>query len=604
MRTRILLPFIVAPLLLAAQIADLDGRSKSRFRADHREAPSAMRDVDDPIWTEDFENGLNGWTVATIEGAVDWQTTTTGNTAGYTPGPLESTTGFPGGTWIVADSDAEGTAGYSENTTITSPAITGLGDHANMLLRFEQSFRQLNDDQTLVEVSGNGGGNWSTYPVNTLVDGNQSTPGAPQSEVVLINISTALQGGSNDIRIRFRWISVEGFTYSWQVDDIALLPVRTNDLAISEAVHAAWNELAPDYADLPCTIYLQGEERDLHFQARITNNGSAVQQNVRLRVEVLIPGGTSEDLYSEATALAPAATQMFTITDYALPGAIGTYTFVMTAVQDQEEEEPGDNSTNIQVRVDPYVFARDEGIMVTERDNNDEDYILGNRFLITASGRELQAVDVALGPGTDPGALITAAVYNGELDLVDESELYIVEPEDINELGGEHFISVAFAEPLALDADEVYLVAIHAYNGTEKVWIGLSGNSPPQTSLIYRTDENDWFYINNTPMVRMNFAQNVAVEETAVPGIALTASPSVFDEATRITIETPTNTSLAWSLRNAAGQELRSERAGSLPAGRSTLQLDTQDLADGIYLFTATTDLGSTTIRLVRQARR
>ncbi|MBL7985468.1 MAG: hypothetical protein JNM91_10740, partial [Flavobacteriales bacterium] len=206
--------------------------------------------------------------------------------------------------------------------------------------------------------------------------------------------------------------------------------------------------------------------------------------------------------------------------------------------------------------------------------------------------------------GTDPGALITAAVYNGELDLVDESELYIVEPEDINELGGEHFISVAFAEPLALDADEVYLVAIHAYNGTEKVWIGLSGNSPPQTSLIYRTDENDWFYINNTPMVRMNFAQNVAVEETAVPGIALTASPSVFDEATRITIETPTNTSLAWSLRNAAGQELRSERAGSLPAGRSTLQLDTQDLADGIYLFTATTDLGSTTIRLVRQARR
>ena len=36
-------------------------------------------------FTEDFDNGLNGWTVNTIAGSVDWEVTSTG------PGPTSST---------------------------------------------------------------------------------------------------------------------------------------------------------------------------------------------------------------------------------------------------------------------------------------------------------------------------------------------------------------------------------------------------------------------------------------------------------------------------------------------------------------------------------
>ena len=96
--------------------------------------------------------------------------------------------------------------------SITFLSITGLDTAAYMLLQFKQSFRQLNDDGTMVEVSGDGGSNRTSYPVNTHLPGNQSTPGPPGAQVVTLNISEALNGGATAIRIRFRWYSTKGYT--------------------------------------------------------------------------------------------------------------------------------------------------------------------------------------------------------------------------------------------------------------------------------------------------------------------------------------------------------------------------------------------------------
>ncbi len=96
----------------------------------HNRAALAERSDAITLWTENFEDGLNGWTVETPYGNVGWELTSTGNTEGYTPGPLEGTSGYPGGHWIVADSDAGGTAGTPENTRITSPPIIGYGSAA------------------------------------------------------------------------------------------------------------------------------------------------------------------------------------------------------------------------------------------------------------------------------------------------------------------------------------------------------------------------------------------------------------------------------------------------------------------------------------------
>jgi hypothetical protein len=601
MRTTHVLFTLAMPLLVAAQNTLPDRQLRSRYTPTHTPAPAEARTDHDPLWQEDFENGLGDWVVATSQGNVDWRLTNTGNSAGFTPGPLESTTGFPSGSWILADSDAGGTEGQGENTTITSPAILGFDTVEYMLLRFEQSFRQLNDDQTLVEVSGNGGLDWMEFPVNTNIGGNQSTPGSPVSEVVVLNVSGALANGSADIRVRFRWISDQGFTYSWQVDDIALLPVSNNDLVISNAVHAVWDYDEPNYRDLPCTIYLEGEQRQLHFRATIGNNGSITQTNAHLQVEISSPGGNSQVFNSTAQTLEPGGSATFDITDYQLPAEVGPYNLHMAAVQTQTEDVPSDNAADITIRVDPFVFARDEGVMKTQRDNNGEDYEIGNRFLIEEAGRVLHAVDVALGPNTDVGALITVSVYNQNLELMGESDFHTIAANEIGALGEGLFTTIPLMEPLELIHDRVYLVCLHAYLSGDEVWTGISGSSPEQTSLIYRYDANDWFFTTTTPMVRMNFSPTVAVGELEAHTSTLSAFPSVFDDHTLVDISSTSGTPSHWELRDASG---RSVNGGTLQPHSTQVRVEGGVLAEGIYLFTLFTDLGPATLRLVHQARR
>ena len=601
MRTSILAPLLALPMFLSAQIAETGRLEKTRMTASYFAPKEMSRTGNDPFWTEDFENGIGTWTVATTEGAVDWQLTSTGNTAGFTPGPLESSSGFPAGNWIIADSDGEGTGGLAENTLITSPAILGFDTMSFVLLSFEQSFRQLNDDQTLVEVSGNGGADWAVFPVNTGIGGNQSTPGAPASETVVVNISSALVNGSTDIRLRFRWISDEGFTYAWQIDDIALIRARNNDLVISNAVHAVWNDTEPDYAELGYTIYLEGEQRNLHFRASIGNNGSAPQSDVHLHVEVEGPGGSTSLLNSANQSLAPGTTSIFEIIDYPMPADVGSYTFHMSAVQTEAEDVPEDNWENITVRIDPNIFARDGGTVRAQRDNGNEGFELGNRFLIEEPGRLLQAVDVALGPSTTAGSLIAVTIYGSALDLIAESDIYEVAENEINNIGGSHFISVPLVEPLELSPDEVYLVCVKAQIDNGETWVGISGTSPAQTSLIYRNDESDWYYVTTTPMVRMNFSENVGIDQLQENTPTLTAQPTIFDERTTIDLSHVSATALGWDLRDVSGRVVRNMAYTNGLSGTNQVILDGGDLADGAYLFTLHTRQGPSTLRLVHQ---
>ncbi|MBK9759606.1 MAG: hypothetical protein IPO90_06470 [Flavobacteriales bacterium] len=604
MRTSILAPFLALPILMNAQFAETGRLEKTVMAATHSADHRTLRTGDDPLWTEDFENGIAAWTVATTEGAVDWQLTSTGNTAGFTPGPLESSSGYPAGNWIIADSDGQGTGGLAENTSITSPPILGFDTIPFVLLSFEQSFRQLNDDQTLVEVSGNGGTDWSIFPVNTSIGGNQSTLGAPASETVVVNISNALVNGSTDIRLRFRWISDEGFTYAWQIDDIALIPARNNDLVISNAVHAVWNFTDPDYADLPYTIYLQGEQRNLHFRASIGNNGSAPQSDVHLHVEVEGPGGSTTSLNSANQSLAPGVTSIFEIIDYPMPQEIGSYTFHMSGVQAETEDVPQDNLANITVHVDPSIFARDGGTVLGQRDNGNEGFELGNRFLIEEPGRLLQAVDVALGPSTTAGSLIEVTVYDHGLELMAESDIYEVAETEINNIGGGHFISVPLIEALELTEDEVYLVCVKAQIDNGETWVGISGTSPAQTSLIYRNDESDWFYVTTTPMVRMNFNENVGIDQVLSNTPVLTAQPSIFDDHTTIDLALVPVGQLGWDLRDMSGRMVRNVTYTNGSSATKQLILEGDGLADGTYLFTLHTSQGPSTLRLVHQKQR
>lgn len=591
------LPFaLIAFLSAIAQHGGPERQRRTAFSAamHSHQQPEDARDDAPPLWSEDFEQGLGAWVVETTEGAVTWALTSNGNANGYTPGPLESTTGFPTGSWIVADSDAQGTSGVEENTAITSPPILGMDDQPHLLLRFEQSFRQLNDDQTLVEVSGDGGDTWTVFPVNTMVPGNQSTPGAPLAQTITLNISAALAQGSSDIRIRFRWISTEGYTYSWQVDDLALVPALPDDLVLEQATWAEWHWDGVHFEGMPCTIYQTGEVRPLRFMGVARNNGINEQTEVRLQVNVGGPNGYTALLTSGTISLGPGMVDTLRITGYTPPTATGDLDLDIRVLSAQSDDAPEDNVVHHSIRIDPHVYARDEGPMGTQRDNAGEDFELGNRFWIQEYGKSLYAVQVALGPGTDPGAVIAATVYDEDFNYVAESEFHTVVASEINPMGGEHFITLRLTEPLALHGERVYLACVYGITDDGEVWVGSSGTSPAQSSFIYKHNVNQWYYVTNTPMVRMNFDPQVAVEEPTRPSFVAQARPSLFSETTEIVLPAVLRERGQWQLTDAAGRVVRS---GTVASGERTFHIAGEDLPASIYTVQVE---GSTAIRPVR----
>ncbi|MBK9274482.1 MAG: hypothetical protein IPM49_08080 [Flavobacteriales bacterium] len=568
------------------------------------EALTAERSAAAVLWSEDFENGLGGWTVNTQTGAVSWQLTSTGNTGGFTPGPLQSTTGYPGGSWIVADSDEQGTAGVAENTTITSPPITGLDTVPFMLLRFEQSFRQLNNDITQVEVSSDGGSDWTVFPVNGDVPGNQSTPGSPVSETVVLNISSALNGGSGDIRIRFHWLSFEGFTYSWQVDDIALLTVEANDLRLISATYADWSPDEPDFDGLPYSIYPIDELRELKFKAVAINNGSQPQTNVRLKADIDGPGTNDVILYSAPITLSPGAVDSLYITGYTPVAALGTYLLQLSVVQDEPEALPDDNGKVMRFEVQVDRFARDENAMQGDRDNGTDPYELGNWYHIRSSDHTLYAIEVALSARTDPGTLISASLYDEELELLMSTEEHEVLASELNLQGQHEFITLPLVAPMPLDADNDYFVAVTHYGGTEEVWTATSGTSAPQSSLIFDGGSGQWFYVTVTPMVRMNFDPAAGVADDPARRLGLVAAPSLFDDRTTIRFELPVASPVRWELHDAVGRLVRSGDAGRLAPGAHAIELPAGELAPGVHAFTLIDGERRSTIRIVRNGAR
>jgi hypothetical protein len=125
---------------------------------------SSARETD--YYFEDFDNGLNGWTITTPVGSVNWELTSTG------PGPTPSTypvpvlnTSTPGG-WMIVDDDYLGIPGQATETWLVSPVIDLSEAPVFLKVEFDQYFQEWEADHCYAGVSTNGGVTWSEVEIN------------------------------------------------------------------------------------------------------------------------------------------------------------------------------------------------------------------------------------------------------------------------------------------------------------------------------------------------------------------------------------------------------------------------------------------------------
>lgn len=482
------------------------------------------------IYNCDFANGIPAdWETYSESGISHWEYRGPNTTPDINTGargtcallaqPMASITQSNG--FVIFDSNYWDDGGSScgglgtgldpapHNAYMQLPPID-LSPYEGVILTFQQQFRHYLDSN-LVEISIDGGNNWSTAFMN---QGSQSG----NVEWVNVNLSTIAAGSSNVI-IRFRYT---GLYYWWLLDDISLYIPNNNDLRINTAKYTTnqgINGPAP-FSDLEYDQYPTVMIPAFNFSSNVSNIGAFNQNNCNLNCRIVRDGLTQiYNQSSSGTTIAAGASANLNIgAPFQSPAVLGDYDIFYTIDQFEEDDNPENNYDTLNYTISPYIYARDEGpcasIFTGLEMFDGYRYEAGNYFQSRSFGRIIHAVGVAIGEGTPPGTQIKATIYKDEFEEIwGETEVYTVNYAEINQIGDEKIVVLPLITPITTFNDSLYIPMVGPINATDQFAICRSGDSPEATSILRYPEANSMLYFANTPVVRLHIFSS-----TDIPG--------------------------------------------------------------------------------------
>ncbi len=581
-----------------AQVAPYN-RDAAPFQQDEAQQLNspALRSGGGPIWSEDFGNGFPaGWTTTDNSGICPWKWSLdgswgffNGNSGTASGDTIQSTTAANG--FLIADNDSANNVNFGQPsgtnyqylaTYFTTSAIDLTG-YPNVNLEFEQFFRYNNSPVLSVEVS-NDSVTWQQWDVKGSVVANSASPNV---DVVSLNIS-GVAGDQPTVYIRIGW---DARVYFWMIDDMRITETPANDLRLESVNYSEWFfDLAPDFGALEYSIYPNTQLRPFTFKGKISNQGYVDQPNTTFSVDITDANMTSvhSDSKNYGTLPSLASDSVYVDATYTPSGANGDFTIAFSLDSDSTDFVPGDNVATRSYSVSDFIFARDRNSLSSNYDNQGDAYELGNWFNIVNSGDMIYGVDVAIDDLTPPGLLIYGSVYDLNRDLIDVTEEYEVQAADLNAPGENKFVTLKLTNPIPLNAGEDYFVAVGHFGGSDNLVVGTSGNSLPQTSLIYDSPVDTWFYLTRTPMVRMNLDMSIGIDEASREnGAALGQNfPNPANGTTTISYDLERAAQVSLEVRDAQGKLVMTLNEGNRAAGLHTVTFDTQALSEGVYAYT------------------
>ncbi len=248
-----------------------------------------------------------------------------------------------------------------------------------------------------------------------------------------------------------------------------------------------------------------------------------------------------------------------------------------------------------------YTFARDTGALDGNYDNQGEAYELGNWYNIQNATELLYGIDVAIDDASVVGTIIYGIIYDAARDPIDVTEEYEIQAGDLNAAGGSTFVTLPFSTPVDVFEGEDYLIMFGHFGGVDNVEIGTSGISPAQSSLIYDQPIDTWFFVTRTPMVRMNFNPSVGIEDEVFEhGIRLDQNfPNPFSGNSQITFEVDQTMNVAFEIHDLTGKMVQYMDLGKVTPGEHIMNIPADELSDGVYFYSLTTDDHSLTKRMI-----
>ncbi len=408
----------------------------------------------------------------------------------------------------------------------------------------------------------------------------------------VFNISE-VAGNEGTVYLRFRWKGTWG--YAWMVDDVELFETPENDLTLLKTYTG---DIVNDYEYYAIPETQVG---DIVFGAITANWGYTDQAGSAVEFGIT-PGGTTFGVDANI-----AATSIDTLWSepISVPQTPGVYT--LSASVPADDFPTGDTFTkNYEITESVYGHNNDENLVQRGYDIDDE-VAIGCTYYMNNNGFA-GGVEVLFGSSTDANQDVIAYIYSigadiQDLEFLGESNDFTITSSMIN--SGE-YVLIPFDGAVELEAGVGYVVEVRKEESGDRLYVLANVLDEDFGTVNYGPfgtgDAVNWYVgWNWTPAVRLNLDPSVAVGDvTENAGIELfQKTPNPADASTIIRYNLPQAAAVTMTVRDMTGRIVTMINQGTMPAGISSIELNTNAMAAGIYSYTLTAGASSLTKEMV-----
>jgi len=531
------------------------------------------------LWESDFSN------------AADWTIGGNGNQGTWVIGDAADLTEPTYYTTITSPTAANGFAFFEgvpfllagsvdvQNAWVEMSSSIDCSAYLQVTLKFNQSYRAFNDDNTLIEVSLDGGVTWEqTEDVNPTIIVNTN---ASETEIFR-NFDV---NNSADVRFRFRWENTNdddqfGSGYAWMVDDVVVSTLADHDIAVRGLNYGTAGLF---YYQIPLA-----QVAPIGSSVVLINQGTADQTNAQFNAAESI-NNNYMGASAPATIVAGSEDSVTVATAFT-PGNQGSYQLDYTVSYDNTDDVPSNNvMRSYRFTVGENVYARDSSTQASigtiygsttgaNADPSPREQQAGTLYDIYTDA-SLTAIDFQFGDLVTAGELVYGEIFDSNLDPIPNGETipYTIEAGDE---GSYH--TLAFATPINLVTGQTYCVTVKCFNTDFSV--AVAGQSVPQTSFVYYNDVDTWFYTTRTPVIRMNFDPTLSVDKDELSNLNVTQNyPNPFANETTVEFSLNEASDVSYTVVDLTGKVMSDVKGVNTMAGDHKITIDGTSFANGIY---------------------
>ena len=552
---------------------------------------------------------------------------------GSAASPMNSTTADNG--LLIVDSDLFGAdanydAAWIENSWVQTADPIDCSSLEFVSISMETRYRcwdnGASDDseKCLIEVSRDGV-NWPSIETFAEIDGTvdygdgelvasrwevfpgfETSDGTDNPSLVEFDITTAA-GGQEQIWVRFRWSGTWG--YSWEIDDIQIYQTPANDLRIDNYT---------SYTDYFTTgvyeagVFAAGQLSELQAAAKVYNVGYLDQEGSTLALGV---NGSEVGASDPITISYQTDDTLRVVYDMS---EVGTYDLTYTVSATVEDENPGNNTASQSFEVSYLHYGRDNGTMVAAFPGEGTDDFIALAPYDIFEDVTVYAIDVAIVAGSEDGTPVIAHLFDGadENYITEQYGGLIVSTSELD-LAAQYsndgteddvlWYTLVLEEPTTLPAGSVIGAGFEHYGGSS-VQIWESQYTYDNTAFVYGPfgsgSAYDWYYTNETPMVRLNLnpdaTNTVSVKEVATANFQLyPLAPNPANASTRLQYRLDQNSDVALEVRDITGKLVTRINRGTQAVGYHSITLDVEEYNAGVYMTTLVVNGARATERLL-----